>query len=701
MLEGQGACVLEIARQDNKLVLSIFERSGPASTVKHYSELSVSIPRINSLCQEVIRILNKANRKASREPDLIEQLKKTGLLLWDELLSGQIKDKLADSAIKELILSLDENLIDIPWELLYDGKDFLCLKFSLGRVVRTKDRLPRIQYRNASPTLKMLVLANPTGDLNSAYREGRYIRNRFDRKRRYVKIDFKSTSIDTLYVKKSLRDYDIVHFAGHCEYDTVNPKNNGWILSDGKFTTEDILALAQSQSLPSLVFSNACSSAKVAIDVMDADYQEKTYSLAAAFLFSGVRHYIGTIWRVKDPTSILFAQEFYNYLIRGRSIGESVRLGRLKLIKEYGIADISWASYILYGDPNFILFKPTKFELPLSRIKKSIRQYKRYIQKPALLALVVFAGVFLYGSLPAKNPSSYFLFLKAGELFRKGKNNEVISLSKNIVKKDPLFLSAYPLLAGAYERLGDRQNSLKYYFEYAFSAQKRHNAKKLISAYVGIGWVYQLFGEYDKALDFYNKAVALSRESRDKLNEALALRKLAVWHIDKGNYDKALELLMKSLEINRDKANSNEQRYNLACDYFDIGLVFANKDDFESAREFYKKSRVLFEKMKLKYELSDYYFNLGELYLFEKQYNKALDYYLKGLSIDEASGNRPAVAGDYNMLGELHMEMGNFIEAEKLFLKAASICQKIGLLPELTAVKSNLSLLYKQKQGNE
>ena len=131
----------------------------------------------------------------------------------------------------------------------------------------------------------MLILANPTADLKSAYLEGVNIKNQFDRKRAEISIDFKSTRIDTVYVKKNLRDYDIVHLAGHCEYDTDDPKNSGWVLSDGKFTTTDILALGESLHLPSLIFSNACHSAEAATGPMATDYQEKNYSLASAFLF--------------------------------------------------------------------------------------------------------------------------------------------------------------------------------------------------------------------------------------------------------------------------------------------------------------------------------------------------------------------------------------------------------------------------------
>ena len=686
------ALVLEILRQDNALAMSIFEQKEQVSTIKQYSQCSVSFAEINKLCQEVLLILNKANKQYRAKSELIHNLEKAGQVLWDHLFTRAVKDKLRNTVIKDLILSLDEELINIPWELMYDGANFLCLKFSLGRLVRSRGQVNPPQYRSLTSELKMLVLANPTGDLKSAYIEGKYIKDNFDRKGSALKIDFKSTHIDTLYVKKNLRDYDIVHFAGHCEYEADNPESSGWVLSDGRFTTSDISALGDSLRLPNLIFSNACYSAQSPRDLMKVDYQEKTYSLAAAFLFSGVRHYIGAIWKIEDPVSLVFAKEFYSNLLSGKSVGECVRLGRLKLVKEYGLASLFWSSYLLYGDPNFILLKKSRdsdFGLKRNIFRKPLIKISL-----VLIFISLISASFLTLLI---GPRSYISFSFADRLFSQGKNQEAIAIVKKILDRNPSFLPAYPLLANTYKRLGDRANALKYYFEYALNSEKRHDKKNMASAYIGIGWIYQSSGEYTKALDFYNKAILLSKDSRSKLTEASSLRRLAVWHIDKGEYDLALELLTKSSEINRERQDINEYKYNLACDYFDIGLVFANKGDFPAAKEFYNKAKLLFEKLELKNELSDYYFNLGEICLFEKQYQKAHDYYLKGLSIDEREANMPNMAIDYDMIGKLYAEMGNLEKAEDFFNKAVETSRQINAIPRLASSYNNLGLLYKQK----
>ena len=693
------ALVLEILRQENQLAMSIFEKEELASTIRHYSQIRVSFTEIDKLCQEVISILNKADKKAALKTDLIQSLKKCGQLLWDHLLTKPVKDKLRSAKTSDLILSLDEPLIHIPWELLYSGRNFLCLDFNLGRLVRTKEHITSPQYRSLPAKHKMLILANPTNDLKAAYQEGLYIKNQFDKKRKEVSIDFKSTQIDALYVKKNLCDYDIVHFAGHCEYDKDEPKNSGWALNDGRFTIQDILSLGESLSLPSLVFSNACYSAKVKADLVDTDYQTKTYSLASAFLFSGVRLYIGAIRKIEDRVSLSFSKEFYTHLINGKAVGECMRLARLALAKEYEVSAVSWASYLLYGDPNFVLFRP-KPKPAISKFKRGVSLSKKHFAKLTLSVSIISVCIYLYIWLPTLNPNTYALFIKARKSFLEGRNQEVIALSNRIIQKEPAFLAAYPLLADTYYKLGDPEAALKYYFAYARACEIRSDKKNLSSAYLGIGWIYLLQGEYPKSFDFYNKAITLSRENKDKLGEARALEKLAVWYIDKENNDKALELLTKSSQINRERQNIREHRYGLACDYFDMGLVFTNKDDFTTAKEFYAKSRSLFEQLNLKHELSDCYFNLGEICLFEKKYQEALDNYMKGLKIDQEQGNKRNIASGYNMIGELYVQMDNLGEAEKFFQESILICKNIEAPLELASAYHNLGILYKQKGEN-
>jgi len=696
--------ILEVFKQDDCLKIGLFDQGQILPTLRHYSQLDVSFDELKQLSQEMIDVLNLAANDQASKVNQLRSLQKIGQLLWNQLLSRSIKEKLKSLQPCILTISLDEELVYIPWELVFDGIDFLGLKFNLGRLVRSRGEPALLEYRNLSDNLRMLILADPNANLKSAYSEGLNIKNQFNHPPKKVYVDFKSTNIDKNYIKKNIYDYDIVHFAGHCEFDKKEAKDSGWVLSDGVFKIEDILKMGYSCSLPALVFSNACHSAQVyplknntAASLLDNEYQRANYGIASAFLFAGVRHYIGSIRKIEDNASLLFATEFYAKLISGLSVGESLRLSKLKLVKEYGLEGLHWVNYLLYGDPGFIFFKTSQRKKERHKLSAFYEKFKFKIGM--FFVFLCLSALFIF-LLPKINPGRVYLFLKAQSQYRKGNNQTAIILGQKALDKDGSFLSAYPIIANAYQGLGDKEKALKYYFEYVLKSEKLNNKHHLTEAYLKLGWFYQLNGQFDKAKELYEKAISLSRQLKNKQTEAVALRKLAVWNIDNKDYSQALDLLTKSAAINLEHAGNFENSKNLACDYFNIGLVFANKNDYVAAKEFYGKSMRMFERLNLENELSDCYFNLGEIYLYEKEYHKALDYYFRGLKIDQKQNNKVSLAGDYNMMGELHMEMDDLTKAESYFKQSFALAEEINSQLDLAGASYNLGLLYK-KQGRK
>jgi len=208
----------------------------------------------------------------------------------------------------------------------------------------------------------MLLLFDPKGDLPAARQEGMLIRNTLDLYVDRVHISSKTRNIRTDYIRRSIRDFDIVHYAGHATYDTDDPSQSGWLVKEGTVTAALLVKMKGIRPLPSLVFSNACQSSEVGEWRVDEHSEETIFGLANAFLAAGVQHYIGTFWSILDEPGAHFAHAFYNELIGGGSVGKSMRVARDDVAKRYGEESIVWASYLLYGDPGFSYFSAEKEE---------------------------------------------------------------------------------------------------------------------------------------------------------------------------------------------------------------------------------------------------------------------------------------------------------------------------------------------------
>jgi CHAT domain-containing protein len=354
--------IIEASRENGYIKVSVYERGeGGEKTLRPYEHVDVPWEQIEACRREVISLLNRANRRAKVTREILESLKKSGQVLFDLLVPPKAREKLSSTQACNLILYVDDKLVHIPWELLFDGRQFLCRRFAMGRIVSTRQAPTALSSRAPKAPFKVLVVADPRGDLDASYREGTEIRNFLDEKRDIFHVDFKSHPVDVSFVKKNLRDYDIVHYAGHAEYNSENPSESGWLLKDARLKASEISAMGGLQPMPSLVFSNACQSGHSGEWRIKEEDEQQIFGLANAYLLSGVQHYIGTFWEILDEPSSQFAKLFYGSLSQGESVGEAVRKAREKLIEAHGEETIVWAGYMLYGDPTFA-FDPAEKE---------------------------------------------------------------------------------------------------------------------------------------------------------------------------------------------------------------------------------------------------------------------------------------------------------------------------------------------------
>ncbi len=378
---------LILSREGEKIRVCASDK--PKQTLKHYEDKGVSFKKIDELCDEILLILNRANKRGDVADRLIEDLKKAGQDLFDELLTPTAKKSLLSTSSKTLSLDIDDQLIHIPWELLYDGDQFLCRKFSIGRTVSTKQNISGSQHRIINTSLKMLIIADPQENLKAAYKEGIRIRDELIGWEDKIKVNRVSSRVDTRYVRRNIRDYDILHYTGHAEYNEKDPSRSGWLMSDGIWTASDIKSITGETPFPFLIFSNACHSGRTGLRHVDKEYEKEIYDLANTFLHCGVTHYIGTFLEVLDSPSSTFAVEFYKALGKEISVGEAVRIARERLVESYGESNIIWASYMLYGDPSYKM----PYEIPQVDSGHKLKSKVSYAVVFILILIATYFGV--------------------------------------------------------------------------------------------------------------------------------------------------------------------------------------------------------------------------------------------------------------------------------------------------------------------
>ena len=317
---------------------------------------------------ELNRHLNKIKPGSNLS---IPEIAAFGKTLGELVLSPEMLEVLRQYPSQHLVVVHDAGSSRIPWETLHIGDNPPALSGGLSHRYEAKDLSTTkwLQNRQLSRVLNILLIINPTGDLQGAEAEGQRIEKLFGAPGLAISVEpvrgeaaRRSALLDALSSGK----YDVVHYAGHAFFDADNPERSGILCAGGDVLAgSDLAALA---NLPSLMFFNACEAARIRRGVPAIKEQggragaENTPAIperlrrgigfAEALLRGGVANYVGTYWPVGDEAAKAFAEAFYQSLLAGRTLGDAILHGR-RALKQADLSD--WADYVLYGDPGFIL----------------------------------------------------------------------------------------------------------------------------------------------------------------------------------------------------------------------------------------------------------------------------------------------------------------------------------------------------------
>ena len=139
-------------------------------------------------------------------------------------------------------------------------------------------------------------------------------------------------------------DFGLLHFACHNRFDAID--GSSITLDNVRFTPTLMTTAAIDRTLEAstpTIFMNACRSAG-----FHATYN-RLDGWACKFLEAGAAAFIGSLWAVCDGTAREFAQEFYDKLQAGCSLGEAVMQARQAAASQPD--DPTWLAYAVYGDP--------------------------------------------------------------------------------------------------------------------------------------------------------------------------------------------------------------------------------------------------------------------------------------------------------------------------------------------------------------
>jgi tetratricopeptide (TPR) repeat protein len=277
-----------------------------------------------------------------------------------------------------------------------------------------------------------------------------------------------------------------------------------------------------------------------------------------------------------------------------------------------------------------------------------------------------------YGALEAELPN----LMAAGEWAREsGKNEGVLALAEWLYRSGVHFLDLRGYGHEAVRLMG-----------WAVEA-----ARTVEGAWLGnLGSAYHRLGDVRRAIEYYEQALTVAREIRDRGNEEVWLGGLGLAYADLGKVRRAIEYYEQALEIDReigDRRNEGAHLGNLGLAYYRLGEVRRAIEYHEQALEI---AREIGDRRGEGADLG----NLGNAYADLGEVRRAIEYHEQALEIAREIGDRHGESAHLGNLGLAYADLGEVRRAIEYYDRALEIARGIGDRRNEGYHLGNLALAY-------
>jgi tetratricopeptide (TPR) repeat protein len=179
--------------------------------------------------------------------------------------------------------------------------------------------------------------------------------------------------------------------------------------------------------------------------------------------------------------------------------------------------------------------------------------------------------------------------------------------------------------------------------------------------------------EFKNAIEFYEQALALARESEDRGGESLALGRLGNPHYSLGEVNVAINYYKEALDIARDIDDKiNEWKW-----INNLGAAYSNKGEIRKAIEYYKQALTIAREIKDRRGEGFAFGNLGNAYSTLGEVGTAIKCYEKAFDIARDIDDKIHKWELVNNLGTAYSYLGEIRKAIEYYKQALTIAREI------------------------
>ncbi len=225
-------------------------------------------------------------------------------------------------------------------------------------------------------------------------------------------------------------------------------------------------------------------------------------------------------------------------------------------------------------------------------------------------------------------------------------------------------------------------------------SQKTGNENGTSICLNSLGGAYYNLGNFDMALNYYEKRFRLTTKMRDTLGMAGSMDNISIVMIHKGEYEKALDLRSKSNKIYLKAGDL----VHMANGYVWIGNIYKIKGDLAEALRHYLEANKIFEANNKENPLATSFVNMASIYRTLKQYDKSIQYAQQAKDIFNRLGDLNAEGVSLYRLALAYDESGEKGKALPALEEARRIFTQVENDYFLQIINGYLGLEYRNNQ---
>ncbi len=188
-----------------------------------------------------------------------------------------------------------------------------------------------------------------------------------------------------------------------------------------------------------------------------------------------------------------------------------------------------------------------------------------------------------------------------------------------------------------------------------------------------MGVLYWSQGDFDKAIELYQRFLKVSEESGNLFGIGMALNNLGGVYAHRGDIDKAIPLFKKKLAISEKLGN----KVGIAMAANNLGWIYCEKKNFDKAIELYERALSIAEELNDTLGILHVTINLGSLYKDKVNYNRAFALFRKAMTIAKKLGDTQAIGAVYTDLGDIYKELNELHKSTEYLKKARAIFEEL------------------------